>query len=218
MEYFIITYNGSTPGESGESCRTEYLFENACEKCGTGAELKGPLRVKGISRTKRDFFETLDGDILITKTLYDKIRVKIPSLDLNRVVDTKNQLLDFYHLNTRGILPKLKDISSGYVREGQCLECNRNGYFNDVIIGAPTVVKPMDFRYQDSDFDNLSTEVILKTWECSGLSNKTAVGNKVVRFARPWIIIREDLKGIFEAEKIKNIQYEKIKIEGSVQQ
>ena len=81
MKFFVITYSGGTPGESGEPCGTEYTFENACEVCGTGAELLNSLKVKGILKTKKEFFSTLDGDYIISKTLYSSIRDKFQDLD-----------------------------------------------------------------------------------------------------------------------------------------
>jgi len=218
MKYYILTYDGSTPGQSGEQCKTDYEFTNACQVCGTGAELNGPLRVKGLSKTKRDFFETLNGDCIISKSLYDKIIKEIPAFRLEPVADTKGTPLEFFHFYSKYNLPKSKDTSTGFVRENPCPVCNRNGYFNDATIGSPTIIKPLDFKYNYQDFENFPDSVILKTWECPGRSNKTNHGNNVIRYARPWIIVREDLKNIFDKERIKNLHYEQITIEGSVQQ
>jgi hypothetical protein len=218
MRYYILTYSGSTQGVSGEQCKTEYEFTNACQVCGTGAELNGPLRVKGISKTKRDFFETLNGDCIISKSLYNEVVKEIPAFRLEPAVDTKGHPLEFFHFYSKYNLPKSKDTSTGFVREEPCPVCNRNGYYNDVTIGWPTTAKPLDFKYDNNDFINLSDAAILKTWECSGRSNKTNYGNNVIRYARPWIIVREDLKKVFDKEKIKNLYYEQIIIEGSVQQ
>lgn len=217
MKYYIIIYSGSTPGESGEKCKTEYEFDYACEACGTGAELMGRLKVKGISKTKRVLFKTINGDFIISKSLYNRIIEQIPSFRLEQVIDTKNQSLEFYHFYTKSNLPKFKENSSGFVREAPCTNCNRNGYYNDVILGTPTIVKPLDFRYNKNELEHIPGAVILKTWECSGLSHKTNFGKYVIRYARPWIVVREDLKNIFDKEKIKNLHYEQIKIEGCLQ-
>ncbi|QNF34424.1 hypothetical protein HUW51_17465 [Adhaeribacter swui] len=218
MHYYIITYNGSTPGQSGEQCGTEYDFTNACEICGTGVELKGNLKVKGISKTKRDYFETINGDCIISKRLKEVICQEISNFEVVQVVDIINQPQEFYHLYTRLSLPKSKETSAGFVRENPCSVCNRNGYFNDATIGSPTIIKPLELRYNYQDFKNSPDSVVLKTWECVGQSNRKNYGNNVIRYARPWIIVREDLKNIFDKERIKNLHFEQIKIEGSVQQ
>ena len=218
MNYYIIIYAGSTPGESGSCCKTEYSFENACDVCGTGAEVKGNLKIRGISKTKRDYFETISGDIIISKDLKERITNKLPDFKVEQVVDTKNQPLDFYHLYTNLTLPKFKTSSTGYTTENQCPSCERDGYFCDAIIGWPTIVKPYDFRYDCKDLKELSDTVVLTTWECFGNSNKAAKGNRVVGFARPLTVVREDLKEILESEKIRNLHFEQIKIEGCVQQ
>ncbi|GAB3532948.1 hypothetical protein GCM10027443_17470 [Pontibacter brevis] len=217
-KYYIITYCGSASGESGEQCGTDYIFDNACDACGTGAELKSNLKVRGIAKTKKDFFETVNGDCLISKNLKERIDEMLPNLGLKQVYDKKNQPLDFYHLYTRLNLPKFKKTSTGYVIENQCPVCMRNGFYNDVSIGNPTTVKALIFKYKYEDLVLNSNSIILKTWECSGLSNRVKSGNKIVRFARPWIVVREDLKEVLESEKVKNIHFEQIKIEGCVQQ
>jgi len=217
MNYHILTYSGATPGESGEECGTEYSFEYACEACGTGAELSGNLKVRGITKIKKDFFETINGDCIISQTLKESIKKKFPEFDVKPVADTKNQTSDFFHLYTSTTLPNFKETSTGYVKEDQCPICHRNGYYNDVIIGQPTIVEPLNFKYDINDISRYSNEIILKTWECRGLSNKVKSGNKVVRFARPWIVVREDLKEVLESERVKNIHFEQIKIEAFVQ-
>ncbi len=198
-KYYIITYRGSTSGESGEQYGTEYIFDNACEACGTGAELKSNLKVRGIAKTKKDLFETVNGDCLISKNLKERIDEILPNLGLKQVYDKKNQPLNFYHLYTRLNLQRFKETSSGYVTENQCPVCMRNGFYNDVTIGNPTTVKPLTFIYNYEDLVLISNAIILKTWECSGLSNKVISGIKVVRFARPWIVVREDLKEVLES-------------------
>ncbi|MBK0403246.1 hypothetical protein I5M27_09635 [Adhaeribacter sp. BT258] len=223
MKYYIISYSGGTPGESGESCGTEYSFVNACEVCGTGAEPLNNLKVKGVAKTKKEFFETLDGDWLISKNLYNRIRKDIIDFNLSQVVDKKNKPLDFYHFYSAFTLPKANECSTGFTLERQCSACLRNGYFNDAIIGnlelrVPTTIIPLDLHYDTKDFTNLPNSAIYKTWECTGLSNKANVGNRVIRYARPWIVVNDDLKSILNIFKVKNIHYEEITIKDCVQQ
>ncbi|MBN1185285.1 MAG: hypothetical protein JXB49_23575 [Bacteroidales bacterium] len=218
MKYYIITYFKRPIGESGESCNSLYDLRNACESCGTGAELIGNLRVKGFSNIKKDFFQTLDGDFIISKGILGLIKQIKPDLKLHPVIDSKNHILNFYHLNSSKVLPRFSVNSTGYETENQCVNCKRNGYFNSAIIGdleknVPTIVSPLCLIYKKNDFNLFSNNLILKTWECAGLSNKVAINNKVVRYARPWIIVNQTFKDILVNAKIEGINYEKIEIQ-----
>jgi len=218
MQFYIITYTDRPIGESGESCKSDYNLDHACPKCGTGAKLNGNLRVKGISNVRKDFFETLDGDYLISGQLYEKLKDLHPEFELSAVVDIGNQELEYFHLYSHTILPRFNKKSSGFVIEDQCPHCLRNGYFNDAKIGdldrgIPTEITPVKLCYEESNFEPLLGKNILQTWECLGLSNRRPHDRYAVRFARPWIIVSQDLKQIFERQGLSAIRYEEIKIE-----
>jgi hypothetical protein len=218
MEYYLITYNSSPLGDSGEACRSDFDLTNACDSCGTGAELKGNLKVKGFSKIEKDFFETLSGDFIISKGLYKRIKKSHSQFELIQVTNTKDQLLDYYHFIGKAILPKFCDNSTGYVIEDQCKTCRRNGYFNHAVIGdlnrgIQTAVSALELKYKLDNSEVLRNEFILRTWECLGLSNKIKRDKYVIRYARPWTIVNEIIKDILDTGLIKNIKYEKIKVE-----
>ncbi|MDP4270094.1 MAG: hypothetical protein Q8909_08195 [Bacteroidota bacterium] len=212
MKYHIISYIKAPIGESGECCKSEYDFSNACDFCGTGAELVSHLKVKGFSKISKDFFETLDGDFIISKRIYEVIRKIKPDFILRPVIDLKGNILEYYHLYTSIVLPRFEVQSTGYVIDGQCDKCKRNGYFNHAIISPdkPTIVSPLNLIYKEPTIGFYQNELLLKTWECIGLSNKVAFGNNIVGYARPWIIVSHELKEIFESEKIIGIEFEEV--------
>jgi hypothetical protein len=221
MKYYLITYNRAPLGDSGEDCNSEYNFENACSICGTGAQLSSNLKAKGFAKSNKDFYETLNGDFIISKRLYDLIKKDIPHFSLKPVVNIKNETLDFYHLDSFVILPEFNSESTGFIIDGQCNYCKRNGYFNHVIIGdfdknIPTKIFPLILVYNKSDYDFDYNAPVLKTWECCGYSNKIASDKYRIGYARPWIIISEELKAIFNKELIKGIKYEEIIIRTGV--
>ena len=218
MRYFIISYKKQPLGESGESCKSDYIFSDACVDCGTGAILANNLKVKAFSNIKKDFFETLDGDFIISKKLYMLIQAKFADFKLERVVGLNNKAIDYYHFSSHITLPKIKSDSTGFVIEGQCQTCKRNGYFKDVEIGdlekkTPTLIHPYIFKYNKHDIEKFKSNLILNTWECFGLSNKIATCKYIIRYARPLIIVSEKIKDIFESERLKDIEYEQIIIE-----
>ena len=218
MRYYIITYNKRPLGESGESCSTNYDLSKACIDCGTGATLSGNLRAKGLSNINKEFFETIDGDFLISQNIYGLLRKNFKDFKLTRVIDSQNNYIDYYHFISTITLPKFNNNSIGFVIEEQCQTCKRNGYFSDAKIGdikknIPTVVHPYVLRYKYNNFEKYKDEPILNTWECLGISNRGPSNKSNIRYARPLLIVNEKIKDIFNREKLSGILYEQIIIE-----
>jgi hypothetical protein len=215
MNYYLINYQLNGIGESGESCSSEYDLSEACQTCGTGAKLLGPLIAKGLTNCNKDIFQTKNGDWLISSKLYQSLNSSI-KLNLKPVVNNKNQALEFWHLNTSESLPKSNINSSGFVIENQCMTCHRDGHFNDVEIGdlkqgRETIVKPLIFVYNNNFEWNGD---IFQTWERYGISNKVVSGNNVIRYARPWLIVSDRVKKLLEELKIPKVSYQQIEING----
>lgn len=221
MKYYILTYIGKPIGESGESCKTSYNFDNACNICGTGAQVMGSLRTKGINKERKEhFFLTLDDDEIISEELYallKKSRIKIENL--KKIVDFRNNELDFYHLKTDFYFPKAKRIE-GLIIENQCCFCNKNGYFVDAIIGdleknIPTKIIPLKVYYSNIDKNLLNQSDIFYTWEHLGLSNRKIERGIIVRYARSLLIISERLKDLLNENKIKYLHFDQIIVDGN---
>src|SRR6187549_3556919 len=135
MQYYLITYKTKPIGDSGESTESDYNLADACDACGTGAKLTGTLKVSGILDTRKEIFETLAGDFIISGGLYEKIRELYRDFELLNVVDTKGRPLKYYHLTSNFLLPRFNETSTGFIVDGQCQKCRRNGYFNSALIG-----------------------------------------------------------------------------------
>lgn len=218
MKYFILGYNNAPIGESGESCKSIYDLQDACAVCGTGAKLVGKLRTKALTKVTKDFFATLDTDYIISERLYEKlVSEKIKIGELANIIDYKNNDLPFYHLYTNIFFP-VAARKGGLVIEDQCPFCKRNGYFNKVIIGnpqkkIPTQTFPVDLCYSLPDIEVLNISDFFFTWECMGLSNLVAQGNKVIRYARPLLIVSDKFKDILEKFKVKGVEFEPVVID-----
>lgn len=217
MRFFILQYTGKPIGESGESCKSKYNFSYACKTCGTGARLEGRLHAKGIKKVNKDFFQTLDGDNIISENLYkDLIKKKINVGTLENLIDYRNRKLQFLNLHTELYFPKAVK-NKGLIVENQCPDCNKNGFFNDIIVGdiekkIATKISPLELTYINVSEGFLNQSDIFNTWEHMGLSNLKADGKFVVRFARPLLIVSEKFKALFENKKIKEIRFLEIKI------
>lgn len=215
MQFFILTYSGKPLGESGACCNTTYDFTSACKTCGTGATVLGALRTKGLTKISKDFFETTDGDKIISAELHDYMLMSnIKIGDLSKVVNYRGHELPYYHLTTHYKLPKADDIK-GLVIEDQCNVCKQNGYFNDAIIGdikqgVPTIVKPVELSYNSIEDAFIRQSDLYLSWEHMGKSNLVAYDKYVVGYARPLLIVSEMFYGFLTSKKIKNVEVEAI--------
>ena len=218
MKHFILFYCKAPIGEGGELYRSIYDLSHACKKCGTGATLQGQLRTIRLGKVSKEFFETLDGDFIVSKSLYNYLKEEGLKLgELNRIVNFKNIELPFYHLYSTLTLPPARK-KDGFTVENQCPECKRNGYFCTAIFShpdsnRPTKILPYDLHYQPSDMEIFNQIDFAFTWECMGLSNLKAHGNFVVRYARPLLVVSEKFKLTLEKLKIKGVEFEQIIID-----
>lgn len=213
MKYYILSYNQAPIGDSHDS-KLEYDFIDACNHCGTGAMLVGRLKLLGINKLKRDFFETYVGDYIISEKLFMYFKSKnLISGEFQKIIDSRNSELQYYHLYTNFILPPAikKD---GLVIENQCPVCKRNGFFNKLSKqNEKTIVVPSGIVYSTNQINEMGNHHFFFTWECFGYSNLVAYGNNVIGFARPLLIVSEKFKNAMEDFKVKGAEFEPVVIE-----
>ncbi len=214
----MVTYLDKPMGLSGENCGTRYALDDACDVCGTGARLVGHLKCKGLKNIKRDVFETLSGDWLISEKLYNQfLKENLDKINLKNVFDYKtNEPLPFFNLHTELFLPKATS-AGGLVIEGQCMHCKRNGYFTKAIIGdlargIPTKIIPTSLVYKGLDSSKFKGVHILNSWEHMGLSNRVAKGINVIRYARPLLVVSGGIKLFLEKQGNGKLGFEPLTI------
>ena len=218
MRYYTIIYKGTLKGESGESCNSKYDLQNACRECGTNAQLVGNLIAKGISSVNLDFFQTFDRDYVISERLFNFLKMKKIKLgSLLKIIDTKGKEMSFYHFNSKLSFPKATNKTTGLKTERQCGVCKRDGYFNDMMYqetkdGIKKIYTHIHFVFENIKNDYLKTSDIFVTWEHIGLSNLQAEGIRVIRYARPMLLVSDHIKMAFEEYGVKNITFEKVEI------
>ena len=220
-KFYLVINNGKFIGDSGEGLGTVYNMDNACKQCGTGYRLVGNLQVKGVN-TNNLFFDTIARDFIISESLYQALMASFIKVgNLLRVIDYKtNHELPFYYFKPEASFPKMLPESEGITTEGQCPLCKQNGFFDQGITiknpaGEPEGIKwiPRKYKYSISDKNFLEQSDIFNTWEHFGYSNVVASGNRVVRYARPLLIVSENVKRVFESQVVKNSLFEEIFIE-----
>lgn len=216
MEYYKITYTGSPKGESGESCRSPYNLDTACQYCGTGAKLIDSLICRGLKNVTKDFFLTQDWDFLVSEKFFNFLSQRGTLLgELKKVTDSKKEELPYYHLYTEFSLPRSLQSSEGLLIDRQCTKCKRDGYFNKhTLIKTPdnvtTEVIPLKLKYDLSIKESMCSSDLFRTWEHFGLSNIKNEGIRVVRYARPLLVVSEQLKSYFSEFGIKQTEFEEI--------
>jgi hypothetical protein len=217
MKYYILSYLGKERGLSGEdkeNGENSFDLSNACKECGSVAKLIGNLRCKSLGKIKKELFSTLNGDIIISESLFKIFNdEKLKLGKLKNVVDLKRNPLPYFHFKSNFTLPKASKIE-GLIIEEQCDICKRNGYYNKIILGngedIPTVVLPVKLTYNDVSTDFLNMSDIFQTWEYMGTSNLLATGNRIIGFSRPLLIISESLKNILQECLIRNLEFEEV--------
>jgi hypothetical protein len=218
MKFYLIDYIEKPKGYSGERCNSTYDLSEACRNCGTGAKLIGNLITKGITAVKLHFFATISDDFLISEELYKFLLSNdIEISNLKKVLDSRKNELPFYFFYAETNFPRFLPSSEGLIIERQCPACKRNGYFSDAKIGdvkkgIPTVITPLRLKYQGISKEFLASSELFNTWEHLGLSNLKAEGTKVIRYARPMLIVSERIKKTFEEYGVKNAVFEEVLI------
>jgi hypothetical protein len=219
MKYYLIIYKGKLIGESGESCDSTYELQNACTTCGTNAQLTGNLIAKRISNVKLDFFQTIDRDYLLSDKLFNFLKKRGLKIEpMVRVIDLKKEETGFYYFKSNFNLPKTTHMTTGLKTEDQCPICKRNGYYNDVKYqeseeGIKKTYPPIHLVYGNIKDDLLESSDIFNTWEHFGLSNLKIEGIKVLRYARPMLVVSELIKRAFEEYDVKNALFEEVKMD-----
>jgi hypothetical protein len=132
--------------------------------------------------------------------------------DLKNVIDAKNTLLPYYHLNNTLILPEAIS-KNGLVIEEQCPICKRNGYYYKLTkVNDRNTSIPTGITYSSKQIDNMENYDFFFTWECFGLSYLVASSSNIVGFARPLLIVSEKFKNILEKLKVKGLEFEPVTV------
>lgn len=211
-KFYALFLRSSPHGESGESINTIYDMANSCKRCGTGAIVIPPLVVK--TSYKKELTLTLNDDFLLSENVYNHLKLaNVKGVEnLYKVLNKRTNTVVYYHLTSPYIFPKMLPTSEGIQTEDQCTECHRDGYYDKIIMKPfmPSIPIPAVYKYKIEDVSFLNQSDIYTTWECFCVSNLIASEKYVVGYARPVIIIRENVKLILESLKIKKLEFEPI--------
>lgn len=192
---------------------TRYSMQDACAKCGTGAEQIGPLIVKNLEIPSVDVFCTLDREILIS------VRLKAILQDagitcLWPVVDAHTGAeLECAQLIPEAVLPLFSKDTTGYKISEQCAVCHRDGYFDVGRIEGRgrrirVLTEPRELHYRGLS-EGLLKKDLLATWERWGLSRLRDPFKDSV-FAKPMYVAGSRLIDALKQANVEGLEFEPV--------
>ncbi len=184
----------------GPSAGTRYDLSKSCKYCGTGAEPIGPRFISELKKSKKKIFYTLDREVLMDMTLVQHLS-KAGIDCFAKVFNTQKNQLPYMELRGEAILPSFSHKTDGYIKEGECPYCKRDGYFNN----SP---EKLSLVYENLP-SHFLTKNILITYERFGLSALREPFKDSV-FASPLFVVSDLIKNAFETEKIKTVTFEPV--------
>lgn len=191
----------SVPG--GPTHGSQYILDNACRMCGTGAVLTGPHIVSGIAMNlKKDLFAVIDENILISDRVANLLTVD--GIDsFGEVLQKRGRRpMPFKYLIPQGELPPFSDRTTGYKRDRPCQLCGRDGYFNSLIeLG---VVEPLILRYDGVNPALLEKDILI-TYERFG-NGRFRTQLSECFFASPEFVVSERFVGCFRRHKVRRFE------------
>lgn len=206
MELYTLTYSGVYNGDSGYYCnKNSFNYNQSCKFCGTGTKLISDIYVKSI-KLKKEILRTYDDDIFVSEKIYSILIRLNCKIDFRKVRSIKsNNFIPYYLIYSTIELPIMLPKSTGIIRDGGCGYCNKDGYFNDVIIPKNikerTLIIPLNFYYNINEIIKIYDKSdIFHTWEHFGYSCLKEEENRIIGFARPISVVKKNIKEVLESE------------------
>jgi len=155
-------------------------MDHACERCGTGAEQVGPLRLRRFRLPAAQIFLTLDDEVLVQEKLADRLRAYGIAC-LGDVLDARSgDRFGVFQLRPEATLPPFGPATRGITRERPCPLCSRDGHY-----AIPH--EPYRFSYPELN-DRLLLKDVLATYERFGTSALRQPFSESV-FAAPVLVV-----------------------------
>lgn len=207
--WYAVEFRVMEKGEAGPREGTQYDLTQGCPRCGTGSRQLSPLLLrKSDLPANRPIARTLDHDLLLRDDLANSIlEATGTGAHLWPVLERKTrQPLPWWQLYPQHTFPKADEATRGLVTKRQCAECHRDGHFSDR--NHPD----LSFVYRLPKVQVETLPHVCATWECFGWSTliedpPDAVPRRVLRFARPCIIVSETVGRVLREASTKVVLY-----------
>jgi len=196
-------------GEGGPRLGTQYDLGIACPRCGTGARQKSALVLDQDEVPARgEVGQTLHGELLLSSGLAGALAdagvngAEYWSIDLFG----KGQVPGWVQLLTLIEMPPLSAKTKGILRERPCPQCGRDGYFQ-------SAEHPQELVYDRMDLEGALVPDVAFTWERFGNSRLTEPIS-ASSFARPLLLVSPRVQRIFQARKVRGVEFIPVEIVG----
>ena len=182
---------------------TKYDLSASCSNCGSGAIPLGPRFLKLKRIPKRQIFQTLDGEILVSDDVASALRT-VGTRFLAEVHDVSSgESLPFWELRSEQTLPSFSEATTGFEKERSCLNCSRDGYFE-----IPHV--PLRLTFSNRVL-NLPDMHVVSTYERFGNSKLRTPFEQSV-FARPLFLVSDEIRSVMNDMHLKDVFFEDVSI------
>lgn len=186
--------------------RSQFDFTRGCPRCGTGAPLVRPLRIRttGIP-AKALIFQTTNDHYLVTGMLHMELATaNLSGLALMPVVSTSDEPLAWWCMCSTHIMPPMAPETRGIIRSERlkgCAECGRDNWFH-------TRKDIRRIAYRRSQLADWPLPDLAHTWECFGISAFDANGF----LAQPLLLVSPRVVSIFRILKVRGVDFEPVTI------
>jgi hypothetical protein len=176
---------------------------HACQACGAGAEKVGPIKLSSRLGMLKDAANTLDFDLLLAP----QVALKLQELGVANLASVQHwrtgEILPAMELRPERSLPPFSPMSTGYLIEGQCEVCKRDGHFSKV-------KAPYGLHYESlPEFFKIFR--ILTTFERFGNSRlRTPFSESHI--AAGVFIVREDIVNVLRSIAPRAFTFEEVTI------
>jgi hypothetical protein len=199
LQRIVVTVQIDVTG--GPSFGTSYDLTNSCPVCGTGAIPVGPRLLRLKRPPSLDIFQTLDGEILVSNALAERLRAVANGVLFEVRDATSREVLPFLEIRAQALLPPFAPSTEGFERERPCNICQRDGYFEIPNVGLHLVFPPLD---QAAKLAN-----VLATYERFGNSKlRTPFADSVL--ARPLFLFSSALADVLRTSTVSGVSFEAV--------
>lgn len=199
--FFVLAVRNEISGAVvGPESGTKYSLSNACNACGTGANVTGRFFVSDRNFRHPVLCFSSGGSIV-----HDSLAAEFKALGVKSLHEVwkNDEKLDYFQIEGQEILPPFSPISKYFTWDLHCQACRRDGFFCQK--------EPLKLIYPSLPL-RFSRHHVLATHEGFGYSFLREPFSQS-HFAEPLLIVSEEIKGIFQGAKIDGVEFFPVVIE-----
>lgn len=189
-----------------------YDLSRACPLCGSGADLRGPLRLPAkLARMRGHLVETTSDHKLVSGSLAELLgRQRFAGLELMEAVAKDGAGLGWRHVIAHNEMPRMDRATRGVITsETQlpCTKCGRDGRFIDANI-------PTEIVYHRSSIRGPELPEVAVTWECFSKGRLNFDEPRRSYIASPLTLVSPRVMKVFHELHVREARFTPVTIVG----